>query len=120
MSEDERWIEIMRREFQPELPTPERASRLRRELAERLASEPPRRGFAVPALSAAARAAAAALWLFAPARLATHEDMLVSSAGIDAFVDPDGFARELAERPDYLPADYEGLALLLDDDAADR
>ncbi|HXX48045.1 MAG TPA: hypothetical protein VEN47_07445 [Myxococcota bacterium] len=120
MSEDERWIETMRREFRPAPLAPERASRMRRELAERLASEPPRRGFAVPALSGAALAAAATLWLFAPARVATHEETAVTSAEIDAFVDPDGFARELAERPDYLPADYEGLALLLDDDAADR
>jgi len=120
MSEDERWIDAVRREFRPDALAPERASQLRRELAERIARGPVRTGLAVPALAGAALAAAAALWLFAPARVTTPEEALATSAEIDALVDPDAFASELVERPEYLPADYQNLALLLDDDAADR
>ncbi|HTO70180.1 MAG TPA: hypothetical protein VMR31_10005 [Myxococcota bacterium] len=119
MSEDERWIEAVRREFVPDTLRPERAAELRRELARRIAADEPRRRFALPALAGAV-VAALALWLAAPVRIATNRDASVTGAEIDAYVDPDAVASEISERPDYLPADYENLALLLDDDAAER
>lgn len=119
MSEDERWIEAVRREFVPDPLPPQRAAQLRRELAQRISAGTPRRRFALPALAGAV-VAAAALWLALPARIATNEDASVTGAEIDSYVDPDAIASEISERPDYLPVDYENLALLLDDDAADR
>ncbi|HTO06991.1 MAG TPA: hypothetical protein VMR86_08005 [Myxococcota bacterium] len=119
MSEDRRWIETLREQFQPE-PVPEaRAAEQRRALRQGLTR--PARGprIAWPALAAAM--AAAALYLALPrATPTTPGDAGASLAESDALVDPDAYASELAGDPGYLPADYQGLALLLDDDAADR
>jgi hypothetical protein len=123
MTEDERWIEAMRNEFRPDPLSPERAAELRRDLARRVADDRPARRFALPALASAALAAGA-LWLLLPERArltsATGDESTATSAEIESFVDPDSVASDYAERPDYLPADYEGLALLLDEDGADR
>jgi hypothetical protein len=121
---DDRWIETLREEFQPAPTSPARAEELRRELREgltRRAWRGPR--FALPAFAAAA-AAAAVLYLVSPSvpttRDATLGDIGVSVAESDVLVDPDAYASELSDGAGYLPADYQGLALLLDDDAADR
>jgi hypothetical protein len=97
---------------------------LRRALAERVERGP--RPLAVrlgvPALAAAALAAAA-LFLALPPTTPSAPDanaVTVGSADSDSLVDPDAFASELAERDGYLPADYQELALLIDDPATDR
>ncbi|HTO54102.1 MAG TPA: hypothetical protein VMR50_12000 [Myxococcota bacterium] len=116
---DERWIEAVRSEFQPEPLAPARAAELRRDLDARIEA---RRGlprFAFPAFASAV--AAAALYLAWPhAAILPTSDGTVSSGELDAFVDPDQLTGELTDQAEYLPADYQGLALLLDDDAADR
>jgi hypothetical protein len=116
---DDRWLERVRDEFRPEPMSPERAVAFRRALDERIERSAGARRLALPAFAAAA-AAAAALWLAWPVTSPTQQDTSVASAALDSFVDPDQSASELAERPDYLPADYQGLALLLEDDTADR
>lgn len=119
MSDDRRWLEALREEFRPEPMSPARAAGFRRALDERIERRSGPRRFALPALAGAA-VTAAALWLAWPVTTATQADAVVTSAEIDAFVDPDAFANDVAERGDYLPADYQGLALLLDEDTADR
>jgi hypothetical protein len=121
---DRALIDAIRAEFQPEPTSPARAAELRRELAEQIerGPRPLRLRLAVPALATAALAAAA-LWLALPASTPSTSDGAVvaaSSAEGDSLVDPDAFASELAERDGYLPADYQSLALLIDDSAADR
>jgi hypothetical protein len=119
MSDDRHWLEALRDGFRPEPMSPSRAAAFRRALDARLERRARARRFALPALAGAALAALA-LWLAWPVTRATELDAGVTSAEIDSFVDPDTFASELAERGDYLPADYQGLALLLEDDTADR
>jgi hypothetical protein len=116
---DERWIESVRNEFQPEPLSPARAAELRRELAAKLERRPVLPRAAFPAFASAALAVA--LYLAWPhATVVPTSDGAVSSGELDAFVDPDQFTREVAGHDEYLPADYQGLALLLEDDAADR
>jgi hypothetical protein len=116
---DERWIETVRSEFQPEPLAPARAGELRRELHARIEA---RRGlprFALPAFASAV--AAAALYLaWPPATIVPTSDGAVTSGELEAFVDPEQLTGELTGHDEYLPADYQGLALLLEDDAADR
>jgi hypothetical protein len=119
MSDDRRWLEALRDEFRPEPMSPQRAAALRRALDERIERRARARAFALPAL-ASATIAAITLWVAWPLTTPTAVHAAATSAEIDEFVDPDRFASEVAERGDYLPADYQGLALLLDDDAADR
>jgi hypothetical protein len=119
MSDDRRLIESLRAEFRPDPMSPERAAAFRRRLEERIEPRARARRFALPAFAAAA-VAAAALWLALPATTPTEPAALATSAEADAFVDPDALASELAQRSDYLPVDYQELALLLEDDAADR
>ena len=124
MSDDRKWIDAIRAEFQPEPTPPARAAELRRALAQQIerGAGPQRLGFALPALAGAALAAGA-LWLALPATAPTTPDessLSASSADPDSLVDPDAFASELAERDGYLPADYQELALLIDDPATDR
>ena len=119
MSDDRDWIESLRAEFRPEPMSPQRAAEFRRALEERIEAGGRRRRLALPGLALAA-AAAAALWLALPATTPTEPAAAASSAEADAFVDPDALTRELVQQANYLPADYEGLALLLDDDKADR
>ena len=121
---DRALVDAIRADFQPEPTSPARAAELRRALAERIerGPRPLRVRLAVPALAAAALAAAA-LFLALPASTPSHPDdtaVTVSSADGDSLVDPDAFASELAERDGYLPADYQELALLIDDPATDR
>jgi len=118
MSED-RWLETLRDEFQPEPMSPQRAAGFRRALDERIERRAGARRFALPALASAA-VAALALWVAWPVTAPIEVDASATSAELDEYVDPDAFASELAGRGDYLPADYKGLALLLDDDTADR
>jgi hypothetical protein len=119
MSDDHRWLETLRDEFRPEPTSPQRAAAFRRALDERMERRAGTRRFALPALAGAA-VAVVTLWLAWPATVPTKMDAVATSAEIDEFVDPDGFASEVADRGDYLPADYQGLALLLEDDTADR
>lgn len=119
MSDDRRWLEALRDGFRPEPMSPARAAAFRRALDERIERRSAARRFALPALAGAA-ITALALWLAWPVTTAIEPDTAVTSAELEAYVDPDAFASELAERGEYLPADYQGLALLLDDDAADR
>jgi len=119
MSDDRRLIESLRAEFRPDPMSPARAAAFRRALEERIERRARSRRFALPALASAA-VAAAALWLALPAATPIERAATASSAEADAFVDPDALASELAQRPDYLPVDYQELALLLEDDAADR
>jgi hypothetical protein len=121
MNDDERWIETLREEFQPEPTSEARAAELGRELREGLSRTPPRASrFVLPALAAAA-AAAAALYLATPhVTRTTADDAGATVAESDLLVDPDAYASELTDDGDYLPADYQGLALLLDEDGADR
>jgi hypothetical protein len=121
---DRALVDAIRADFQPEPTSPARAAELRRALAERIerGSRPLGVRLAVPAFAAAALAAAA-LFLALPATTPSHPDdaaLAVSSADSDSLVDPDAFASELAERDGYLPADYQELALLIDDPATDR
>lgn len=116
---DDRWLEALRDAFRPEPMSPERAAAFRRALDERIERSAGARRFALPAFAAAV-AAAAALWLAWPVTPPTDANTAATSAGLDSFVDPDESASELVERRDYLPADYQGLALLLEDDTADR
>jgi hypothetical protein len=119
---DERWIEAVREELRPEPMSPAHAAAFRRALGERI-ERPRAPRFALPALASAA-VASLALWLAWPAATpvtpVTQSNIRVASAEIDAYVDPDAIANEVADRAEYLPADYQGLALLLEDDAADR
>jgi len=117
---DDRFLETLREEFTPEPTSPARAAELRRELMSRI-DRPARTRFAWPALASAA-AAAAVLYLAWPnaTPTVTPDDNTVAVAESDSLVDPDAYASELADSDDYLPADYQGLALLLDDDTADR
>ena len=121
MNDDERWIETLRDEFQPEPTSETRAAELRRELRERLTRPSPRLPrFVLPAFAAAA-AAAAALYLATPSVTSTTaDDAGAMVAESDLLVDPDAYASELTDDGGYLPADYQGLALLLDEDGADR
>jgi hypothetical protein len=114
---DDRWIETVRDELRPEPLTPARAAALRRELDERIAERPTRR-FALPALAAAA-AAALVLWLGWPVTPPVTSAS-AEVADVDSYSDPETFATDLADRGEYLPADYQALALLLEDDAAER
>jgi hypothetical protein len=116
---DDRWIDTLREEFTPAPTSPERAAELRRSLRERVAQERPRPRFALPALATAA-GAALLLWAAWPSAPVTPSAGSATSAEVDAFVDPDEYASELTDRAEYLPADYQGLALLLEDDTADR
>ena len=121
---DRALIDAIRAEFQAEPTPPARAAELRRALAERIERGPRPLGvrLAVPALATAALAVAA-LWLALPATTPNAPGggaVAVSSAESDSLVDPDAFASELAERDGYLPADYQELALLIDDAATDR
>jgi hypothetical protein len=119
MNDDRRWIDTLREEFQPEALSEMRAAELRRGLREGLARPARARRLALPALAVAA--AAAVLYLATPhATPTTAGDASATVADSDLWVDPDAYASELADDPGYLPADYQGLALLLDDDAADR
>ena len=120
---DRALIDAIRAEFRPEPTAPARAAELRRALAEHIerGPRPLRLRLAVPALATAALAAA--LWLALPATTPSAPGggaVEVSSAESDSLVDPDAFASELAERDGYLPADYQELALLIDDSATDR
>jgi hypothetical protein len=119
MSDDRDWIDSLRAEFRPEPMTPERAARFRAALDARLEAGARNRRFALPALALAA-AAVAALWLALPAAPPLGSAVPASSAEADAFVDPDALASDLVQQASYLPADYQGLALLLEDDKADR
>jgi len=119
MNDDRRWIETLREEWAPEPTSPERAERLRRELRQRIDRPARAAWLALPATVAAA-AAAAVLYLAWPSPPATTGDASATVAEGDALIDPDEYASELADGAGYLPADYQGLALLLDDDAADR
>ena len=122
MNDDDRWIETLRTEFRPEPMSPARAAAFRRALDERIAERPVRR-LALPAFATAA-VAALALWfawpVTSPTTGATGAEGVVASADIDAYADPETFASDLADQAEYLPADYQSLALLLADDAADR
>ena len=115
---DRALIEAIRAGFQPDPTSPLRAAELRRELAARIEADtnPRRWQIAVPAL--AVSALAAALWLALPARAPV--DTRDASAELEAFVDPDRFASELADGDDYLPADYQMLALVVDDSPAEQ
>ena len=118
---DRALVDVIRSELAPEPLSPARAAQLRRELAERIerAPRPNRFRVAVPAL--ALGALATALWLALPAPAPTvATDTSDSAAELEAYVDPDAFASELGENADYLPADYQVLALALDDAPADR
>ena len=115
---DDRWLETVRDEFRPEPMTPARAAAFRRGLDERLNTKRPARRFAVPALTAAA-AAALVLWLGWPVTPpATSTSAEVTAADVDSYSDPETFAADLTDRGEYLPADYQALALLLEDDTA--
>src|SRR5258708_6100193 len=116
MNED-RWLEALRDEVRPEPMSPQRAAAFRRALAERIERRASARRFALPGLASAA-VAALALWVAWPASAPIEVDASATSAELDEYVDPDAFASELAGRGDYLPADYQGLALLLDHDTA--
>jgi hypothetical protein len=113
---DERLIETLRRDFQPEPMSPARAAAFRRELESRLEGRP-RWRLALPAFALAA-AAALALWLALPGAQ-PNESTVTTSAELDAFVDPETLASEITEPASYLPSDYQELALLLDGDSAD-
>jgi hypothetical protein len=117
---DDRWIETLRGEFLPEPTTEARAAELRREL--RAGLDRPARAprLAAPAFAAAAAAAAVLYLAWPQPSITTGGDDAAMAAEADALVDPDAYASELADDAGYLPADYEGLALLLDDDTADR
>ncbi len=122
MNDDDRWIETVRDELRPEPMSPARAAAFRRELDERIAARPARR-FALPVLATAAAAAALALWLGWPVTQPTDPtptETAAAAADVDAYSDPETFASDLADRGEYLPADYQALALLLEDDAAER
>jgi hypothetical protein len=120
MNDDRRWLETLREEFQPEPLSEARAAELRRGLREGLGRPARAPRLVLPAFAAAA-AAAAALYLAWPQDTPTTAgDGGVTVAESDLLVDPDAYASELADDAGYLPADYQGLALLLDDDAADR
>ncbi len=115
---DRALVDAIRADFQPEPLSPARAAAMRMELERRIERRTFARRFAAPALATAALAAA--LWLTLPAASPTPSaTATVGGAELDAYVDPDEFASELAERDDYLPADYQVLALLVDDSAAD-
>jgi hypothetical protein len=116
---EERWIETVREAFQPAPLSPARAAELRRDLAARIERRPRVTRFGLPALASAAVAAAALYLAWPHAPLLTTSDAPVAAES-DALVDPDQLASELTEQAEYLPADYQSLALLLDDDAADR
>ncbi|MFI5317187.1 MAG: hypothetical protein ACHQ6T_15915 [Myxococcota bacterium] len=116
---DRDWIDSLRAEFRPEPMTAERAAEFRRTLEARIDTGARNRRFALPAL-ALATAAAAALWLALPATAPLAPAASASSAEADAFVDPDALASDLAQQSGYLPADYQGLALLIEDEKADR
>ena len=117
---DRALVDAIRADFQPQPLSPARAAAMRMDLERRIERRAFARRFAAPALATAALAAA--LWLTLPASLPTPSatDTPATGAALDAYVDPDEFASELAERDDYLPADYQSLALLVDDSAADR
>ena len=119
---DRAFIDAIRADFQPEPPSPSRAAAMRMELERRIERRALVRRFAAPALATAALAVA--LWLTTPATdpnpASSAAATPVTAAELDAYVDPDEFASELAERDDYLPADYQSLALLVDDSEADR
>jgi len=124
MNDDRRWIETLREEFQPEPASEARAAELRRELRQRLTRPQRAPRFALPAFAAAA-AAAALLYLAWPSAGPGNDATTAGAASVivaesDVLVDPDAYADELADGAGYLPADYQGLALLLDDDTADR
>lgn len=118
MSDDRGWIESLRAGFRPEPMSPERAAAFRRALERRIQRRARARRFALPALAAAS--AAAALWLAIREPAPEPPASIAGSAEAWAFLDPDALASELAQRSDYLPADYQQLALLLEDDAIDR
>src|SRR5262245_17395059 len=101
---DRALVEAIRAEFQPAPVPPARAAQLRRELAERIEAERPSRfRVAVPALAAAALAAA--LWFALPSGTPTAvNDPSDTSAELDAYTDPDAFASDFADADDYLPA----------------
>lgn len=119
MSDDRRLIESLRAAFRPDPMTPERAAAFRKALEARIERRARSRRLALPALATAA-VAAGALWLALPATNPAGPAASATPAEADAFVDPDALASELAQRSDYLPVDYQELALLLEDDAADR
>jgi hypothetical protein len=121
---DRALVDAIRADFQPEPTSPARAAELRRALAARIerGPRPLALRIAVPALATAALASAM-LWLALPAATPSAPDtgaVTASSADSDSLVDPDAFASELAERDGYLPADYQELALLIEDSATDR
>jgi len=116
---DDRWLETLREEYRPEPLSPSRAVDFRRTLEERIHDRRDARRLA-PAALAAAVVSALALWLSWPVAAPLPADTSATNAELESFVNPDRFANEVAERPDYLPADYQGLALLLDEDSADR
>jgi len=117
---DRALVDAIRADFQPEPLSPARAAAMRMELERRIERRAYARRFATPALATAALVAA--LWLTLPAAspIPPAPATPVSGAELDAYVDPDEFASELAERDDYLPADYQVLALLVDDSGTDR
>ena len=115
---DRALVEAIRAEFQPATTSPARAAELRRELAARIDTHarPRRWSLAIPAL--AVPALAALLWFALPAHMPV--DTRDANAELDAFVDPDAFASELTDGDDYLPADYQLLALVVDDAPAEQ
>jgi hypothetical protein len=117
---DRALVDAIRADFQPEPLSPARAAAMRMDLERRLERRALARRFAAPVLATAALAAA--LWLTLPAAAPTPSatDTPATGAELDAYLDPDAFASELADDEDYLPADYQLLALLVDDLAADR
>lgn len=118
---DRALIAAIRSELQPEPLSAARAAELRRDLAERIERGGRVNRFRVALPALAAGAFAVALWLALPARTPTPAvDTADGAAELDALVDPDALASELAESEDYLPADYQVLALALDDSEADR
>ena len=114
-------VETIRTELQPEPLSAARTAELRRELAERIERRPRVNRFRVAVPALAAGALAFALWLALPAPTPTEApDTSDGGAELEAYVDPDAFASELGENADYLPADYQMLALAIDDAPADR
>ena len=118
---DRALVDAIRAELQPEPLSPARASELRRALAERIGRPPRVNRFRVAVPALAAGALAFALWLALPASAPNEAtDTSDSGAELEAYVDPDAIASELGESADYLPADYQMLALAIDDAPADR
>jgi len=114
--EDRPWIDAMDRELRPAPMDARRALAFRRALEERLARGDARRRLAWPTLATVAAAAALALWLVRPTGTTPNGvGDTTEVAAVDAFVDPDADAGELADAADYLPGDYLVLATLLDD-----